>query len=162
MVELPSFPSFEWEFLVIDTPKGEDLILRFEFHNNFNPAIDWRQGLITLDSDHNDYYYASKSSSNDISFTKSCAALVGDSRTPSFPSSVHIPSPNSHMSLLFHIVFPCLRVYNDVIDIYYHPAFQYFFLKYCVHNPLKVSWCIFDAKLHPGVLRYTHMEYISE
>ncbi|MBW0483886.1 hypothetical protein O181_023601 [Austropuccinia psidii MF-1] len=46
MVELPSFPSFEWDFLVIDTPKGEDLILGFEFVNNFNPSIDWRQGLI--------------------------------------------------------------------------------------------------------------------
>ncbi|MBW0561443.1 hypothetical protein O181_101158 [Austropuccinia psidii MF-1] len=29
-----------------------------------------------------------------------CATLVGDSRTPSFPSSVHIPSLNSHRSLL--------------------------------------------------------------
>ncbi|MBW0484719.1 hypothetical protein O181_024434 [Austropuccinia psidii MF-1] len=31
---------------------------------------------------------------------KLCAALVGDSRTPSFPSSVHIPSLYSHQSLL--------------------------------------------------------------
>ncbi|MBW0532329.1 hypothetical protein O181_072044 [Austropuccinia psidii MF-1] len=51
--------------------------------------------------------------SNDISFAKSCEALVGDSRTPSFPSSVHIPSPNSHMSLL------CSRdeVFKEIQDI---------------------------------------------
>ncbi|MBW0492525.1 hypothetical protein O181_032240 [Austropuccinia psidii MF-1] len=78
MVELPSFPGFEWEFLVIDTTKGEYLILGFEF----------------------DYCDPSESFSNDVSSAKSCAALVGDSRTTSFPSSVHIPSLNSHKSLL--------------------------------------------------------------
>ncbi|MBW0561963.1 hypothetical protein O181_101678 [Austropuccinia psidii MF-1] len=99
MVELPSFPSFEWDFLVIDTPKGEDLILGFDFLNNFNPSIDWRQGLITFNSDHKDYSDPSNSFRNDFSSAKSCAALVGDSRTPSFPSSVHIPSINSPQSL---------------------------------------------------------------
>ncbi|MBW0549824.1 hypothetical protein O181_089539 [Austropuccinia psidii MF-1] len=86
--------------LVIDTPKGEDLILVFEFINHFNPSIDWRQGLITFNADHKDYYDPSKSFSNDFSSAKSCASLVGDSRTPSFPSSVHIPSLNYHQSLL--------------------------------------------------------------
>ncbi|MBW0499393.1 hypothetical protein O181_039108, partial [Austropuccinia psidii MF-1] len=100
MVELPSFPSFEWEFLVIDTPKGEELIFSFEFLNNFNQSIDWRQGLITFNAYNKDYHDPSNSFSNDFSSSKSCAALVGDSRTPSFPSSVHIPSLNSHMSLL--------------------------------------------------------------
>ncbi|MBW0567495.1 hypothetical protein O181_107210 [Austropuccinia psidii MF-1] len=100
MVELPSFQSIDWDFLVIDTPKGEDLILGFDFLNHFNPYIDWRQGLITFNSDHKDYYDPSKSFSNDFSFAKSCAALVGDSRTPSFPSSVNIPSLNSHQSSL--------------------------------------------------------------
>ncbi|MBW0510844.1 hypothetical protein O181_050559 [Austropuccinia psidii MF-1] len=100
MVELPSFPSFEWDFLVIDTPKGEDLILGFDFLNHFYPSIDWKQGHITFNSDHKDYYDPSKSSINDFSSSKSCASLVSDSRTPSFPSSVHIPSLNSHQSLL--------------------------------------------------------------
>ncbi|MBW0511939.1 hypothetical protein O181_051654 [Austropuccinia psidii MF-1] len=100
MVELPSFPSFEWDFLVIDTPKGEYLILGFDIFNHFNPSIDWRSGLIPFNSDNKDYYDPSKSFSNDFSSAKSCAALVGDSRTPSFPSSVHIPSLNSHKSLL--------------------------------------------------------------
>ncbi|MBW0520329.1 hypothetical protein O181_060044 [Austropuccinia psidii MF-1] len=101
MVGLPSFPSFEWDFSVIDTPKGEDLILGFDFLNNFNSPIDWRQGLITFNADHKDYCDPSKYFSNDLSSSKSCAALVGDSRTPSFPSSVHIPSLNYHLSLLY-------------------------------------------------------------
>ncbi|MBW0553314.1 hypothetical protein O181_093029 [Austropuccinia psidii MF-1] len=100
MIELPSLRSFEWEFLVIETPKGEDLILGFDFLNHFNPSIDWRQGMITFNSDHKDYCDPSKSCSNDFSSAKSCAALVGDNRTPSFPCSVHIPSLNSHPSLL--------------------------------------------------------------
>ncbi|MBW0548182.1 hypothetical protein O181_087897 [Austropuccinia psidii MF-1] len=100
MVELPSFPSFECDVLVIDTPKGEDLILGFDFLNHFDPYIDWRQGLITFNADHKDYYDPSKSFSIDFSCAKSFAALVGDSITPSFPSSVHIPSLNSHKSLL--------------------------------------------------------------
>ncbi|MBW0472028.1 hypothetical protein O181_011743 [Austropuccinia psidii MF-1] len=100
IVEIPSFPSFQWDVLVIHTPKEEYLILGFDSLNNFNPSIHWRQGLITFSSDHKDYYDPSKSFSNDFSFTKSCAALVGDSRTPSFPLSVHIPSLNSHQSLI--------------------------------------------------------------
>ncbi|MBW0474473.1 hypothetical protein O181_014188 [Austropuccinia psidii MF-1] len=99
MVGLPSFPIFEWDSLVIDTPKGVDLILGFYFLNHFNPSIDWRKGLITFDADYKDYYDPSNSFSNDFSSAKSCEALVGDSRTPSFPSSVNIPSLNSHHSL---------------------------------------------------------------
>ncbi|MBW0499463.1 hypothetical protein O181_039178 [Austropuccinia psidii MF-1] len=96
MVGLPSFPSFEWEFLVIDTPEGEDITLGFDFLNHFNPSNDWRQGLITFNADHKDYYDPSKYLSNDFCFAKSCAVLVGNSRTPSLPSSVHISSLNSH------------------------------------------------------------------
>ncbi|MBW0539059.1 hypothetical protein O181_078774 [Austropuccinia psidii MF-1] len=75
MVELPSFPSFEWDVLVIDTPKREDLLLGFEFFNHFNPSIDWRNGLITFNSDNKDYYDPSNSFSNDFSSSKSCAAV---------------------------------------------------------------------------------------
>ncbi|MBW0478617.1 hypothetical protein O181_018332 [Austropuccinia psidii MF-1] len=76
MVELPSFPIFEWEPLVIDTPKGEDLILSFYFLNHFNSYIDWRQGWITFNPDHKDYYDPSNSFSNDFFPAKSCAPLV--------------------------------------------------------------------------------------
>ncbi|MBW0588741.1 hypothetical protein O181_128456, partial [Austropuccinia psidii MF-1] len=110
---LPSFPSFEWDFLVINTPKGEDLILVFDFLDHFNPSIDWRQRLITFNSDHKDYYDPSKSVSNDFSPAVSCVALVGDSRTLSFPSSVHIPSLNSHQSLLSSRD----EVFKDIQDV---------------------------------------------
>ncbi|MBW0556419.1 hypothetical protein O181_096134 [Austropuccinia psidii MF-1] len=100
MVELPSFPSFESDFLVIDTPKREDFILDFDFLNHFNPSVYWRQRLITFNADQKYYSDPSNSFCNDFSSAKSCAALVGDSRTPSFPYSVHIPSLTSHQSLL--------------------------------------------------------------
>ncbi|MBW0536263.1 hypothetical protein O181_075978, partial [Austropuccinia psidii MF-1] len=97
----------------IDTPKGEDLILGFDFPNDFNPSIDLRQGLIILNADHKDYYDPSESFSNYLSSAKSCAALVSDSRTPSFPSSVHIPSLNSHQSLLSSRD----EVFKDIKDV---------------------------------------------
>ncbi|MBW0499948.1 hypothetical protein O181_039663 [Austropuccinia psidii MF-1] len=100
MVALPSFPSFKWNLLVIDTPKGEGLILGFDFLNHLSPSIDWRQGMITFNTDYKDYYDPYNSFSNDLSSSKSCAALVGDYRTPSFQSSFHIPSLNYHQSLL--------------------------------------------------------------
>ncbi|MBW0482590.1 hypothetical protein O181_022305 [Austropuccinia psidii MF-1] len=64
MVELPSFPSFKWKILVIDIPKGEELIFGFDFLNHFNPSIDWRKGLITFNPDQKDYHDTSHSSSN--------------------------------------------------------------------------------------------------
>ncbi|MBW0508587.1 hypothetical protein O181_048302 [Austropuccinia psidii MF-1] len=64
MFELPSFPSFECDFLVIDTPKGEDLISGFDFLNPFNPSIDWRKGIITFKADNKEYYDHTQSSSN--------------------------------------------------------------------------------------------------
>ncbi|MBW0473710.1 hypothetical protein O181_013425 [Austropuccinia psidii MF-1] len=82
MVELPSFPSFQYDSLVIDTPNGEDLILGFYFLNHFNTSIDWRQGPITFSSDHKDYYGPSNSFSNDFSSSKSCAALVKAEKLP--------------------------------------------------------------------------------
>ncbi|MBW0477460.1 hypothetical protein O181_017175 [Austropuccinia psidii MF-1] len=113
MVDLPSFPRFVWEFLVINTPKGEDLILGFDFLNHFNPSIDWRQRLITFNADNKDYYGSSYSFSNDFSSAKSCAALVGDSKTPSSLSSVHINSLNSHKSLLS----PRDEVFKEIKDV---------------------------------------------
>ncbi|MBW0510513.1 hypothetical protein O181_050228 [Austropuccinia psidii MF-1] len=87
-------------YCVIDTHKGQNLILGFDFLNHFNPSIDWRQGLITFNADNKDYYDPSKSFSNEFSSSKSSAALNGDSRTASFPSFVHITSLHSHPSLL--------------------------------------------------------------
>ncbi|MBW0593905.1 hypothetical protein O181_133620 [Austropuccinia psidii MF-1] len=75
-------------------------MLGLDFLNHFHPSIDWRQGLITFNPDHLNYYDPFKYFRNDFSSAESCAALVGDSRTPAFPSSVHIPSLNSPQLLL--------------------------------------------------------------
>ncbi|MBW0567343.1 hypothetical protein O181_107058 [Austropuccinia psidii MF-1] len=72
----------------------------FDCLNHFNPYTNWRQGLITFDADNKDYYDPPESFSNDFSSAQSCADLVCDSRTPSFPSSVHIPCLKSHQSLV--------------------------------------------------------------
>ncbi|MBW0559729.1 hypothetical protein O181_099444 [Austropuccinia psidii MF-1] len=56
--------------------------------------------MISFNADHKDCYDPSKSFGNDLSYAKSPAALDDDSRTLSFQSSVHIPSLNSHQSLL--------------------------------------------------------------
>ncbi|MBW0573544.1 hypothetical protein O181_113259 [Austropuccinia psidii MF-1] len=104
MVELPSFPSFKWDFLAIDTPKGEDLILGFDFLNNFKTSIDWRRRLITFNADHKDYYYPSKSSSNDFSSAKSCATLsLVSSRVEVFKEIQDVGEDNSVSSL--HLFF---------------------------------------------------------
>ncbi|MBW0473104.1 hypothetical protein O181_012819 [Austropuccinia psidii MF-1] len=100
IVKLPSFPSFKWKSLVIDTPKGEELIFGFDFLNNFNPSIDWRQGLIAFNNDQKDYHDTSHSSNNYSSSANECAALGGDFQTPSFLTSVHIPYLDYHPSVL--------------------------------------------------------------
>ena len=46
-VRLPFFPTFEWEFLIVDSPNSEDLILGDDFLFQWNPVIDWKEGLIT-------------------------------------------------------------------------------------------------------------------
>ncbi|MBW0557994.1 hypothetical protein O181_097709 [Austropuccinia psidii MF-1] len=90
MVELLSFPSFEWDSLVIDTPKGEDLILGFDFLNHFNPSIDWKQALIIFNSDHKGYYDPSKYFSSYFSSAKLCAALAQDFGEDNSVSSLHL------------------------------------------------------------------------
>ncbi|MBW0527329.1 hypothetical protein O181_067044 [Austropuccinia psidii MF-1] len=104
MVELSPFPSFAWEFLVIDTPKGEDLILGFDFLNHFNESIDWRKGLITFNPDHKDYYNPSEYFSNDLSSATSCAALsLLSSRDEVFKEIQDVVEDNSVPSL--HLFF---------------------------------------------------------
>ncbi|MBW0540095.1 hypothetical protein O181_079810 [Austropuccinia psidii MF-1] len=95
VVDLPSFPSFEWDLFIIDSPKGEDLILEYDFLYHFNPIIDWKNGLIT--------YHSSgilPSASNDFATAVNNVSLVGELKTPSLPASVHIPSIIPSQSLL--------------------------------------------------------------
>ncbi|MBW0499638.1 hypothetical protein O181_039353 [Austropuccinia psidii MF-1] len=98
--DLPSFPSLEWDFSIIDSPKEEALILGYDFLYHFNPIIDWKNGLITYDSSHKDSSCIIPSTSNDFATAVNSVALVGELKTPSFPSSVHIPSIIPSQSLI--------------------------------------------------------------
>ncbi|MBW0553999.1 hypothetical protein O181_093714 [Austropuccinia psidii MF-1] len=100
VVYLPSFPSFEWDFFIIDSPKGEDLILGYDFLDHFNPIIHWKNGLITYDSVHKDSSGITSSTSNDFAIAVNSVALVGKLKKPSLPPSVHIPSIIPSQSLL--------------------------------------------------------------
>ncbi|MBW0482072.1 hypothetical protein O181_021787 [Austropuccinia psidii MF-1] len=83
---------FEWDFFIIDSPKGEDLILGYDFLYHFNPIIDWNNGLITYYSSHKDSSGITSSTSNDFATSLNSVALVGELKTPSLPPSVNIPS----------------------------------------------------------------------
>ncbi|MBW0581904.1 hypothetical protein O181_121619 [Austropuccinia psidii MF-1] len=87
VVDLPSFPSLEWDLFIINSPKGEDLILGYDFIYHFNPIIDWKNGLITYDSSG-----ITSSTTNDFATAVNSVSLVGELKTPSLPPSVHIPS----------------------------------------------------------------------
>ncbi|MBW0505368.1 hypothetical protein O181_045083 [Austropuccinia psidii MF-1] len=55
VVDFTSFPSFEWDFCIIDSPKGEDLILDYDFLYHFDPIIHWKNRFITYeDKDYKD------------------------------------------------------------------------------------------------------------
>ncbi|MBW0546495.1 hypothetical protein O181_086210, partial [Austropuccinia psidii MF-1] len=95
VVDLPSFPSFEWDFFIMDSPKGEYLILGYDFLYHFNPIIDWKNGLITYDSSG-----ILPSASDEFATAVNSVALVGEPKTPSLPSSVHTPSIIPSQSLL--------------------------------------------------------------
>ncbi|MBW0541557.1 hypothetical protein O181_081272 [Austropuccinia psidii MF-1] len=122
MVELHSFSSFECDFLVIDTPKVQDLILGFDFPNYSTSSIHCRKGLITFNPDHNNYNDPIQSFSNYFLSSDTCEAGVGDSRTPSFPSSVNIPSPS----------YPQLRANNLFAKASKCPI-HYLSVEYLVH-----------------------------
>ncbi|MBW0476723.1 hypothetical protein O181_016438 [Austropuccinia psidii MF-1] len=100
VVDLPSFPSFEWDFFIIDSPKGEDMILGYDFLYHFNPLIDWRNGLITYETSHKDSSGINSPASNALATVVNSVALVGELKTHSLPSSVHIPSIMPSQSLL--------------------------------------------------------------
>ncbi|MBW0556428.1 hypothetical protein O181_096143 [Austropuccinia psidii MF-1] len=103
VVDLPSFPSFKWDFFIIDSPKGEDVILGYHFLYHSNPIIDLKNGLITYHSSH-----IKSSASNALATAVNSVALVDELKTPSLPSSVHTPSIFPSQSLL--------QLRNDVFE----------------------------------------------
>ncbi|MBW0497413.1 hypothetical protein O181_037128 [Austropuccinia psidii MF-1] len=100
VVDFPSFPSFELDFFIIDSPKREDLIFGYDFLYHFNPVIDWKNGLITYYSSNKDSSGIKYSASNALATAVNSVALVGKLKTPSLPSSVHIHSIMPSQSLL--------------------------------------------------------------
>ncbi|MBW0480923.1 hypothetical protein O181_020638 [Austropuccinia psidii MF-1] len=86
--------------IIPNSPKGEDLILGYDFLYHFNPIIDWKNGLITYDSSHKYSSGIISSTSNDFATAVNSVALVGELKTPSLPPSVHIPSIIPSQSLL--------------------------------------------------------------
>ncbi|MBW0472780.1 hypothetical protein O181_012495 [Austropuccinia psidii MF-1] len=75
VVEFPSFPSLEWEFFILHSPKGEDLILGYDLLYHFNPIMDWENGLITYDSSHKDASGIKSSASNALSTAVNSVAV---------------------------------------------------------------------------------------
>ncbi|MBW0589018.1 hypothetical protein O181_128733, partial [Austropuccinia psidii MF-1] len=86
--------------IIPNSPKGEDLILGYDFLYHFNPIIDWKNGLITYDSSHKDSSGIKSSARNALDTAVNSVSLVGQLKTPSLPSSVHIPSVMPSQSLL--------------------------------------------------------------
>ncbi|MBW0499076.1 hypothetical protein O181_038791 [Austropuccinia psidii MF-1] len=76
------------------------MILGYNFLYHFNPIIDWKNGLITYYSSHKDSSGIKPSTSNSLATSFNSVALVDELKTPSFPSSVHIPSIMPSQSLL--------------------------------------------------------------
>ncbi|MBW0520517.1 hypothetical protein O181_060232 [Austropuccinia psidii MF-1] len=100
VVYLPSFPSFEWDLFIMDSPKGEDQIWGYVFLYHFNHIIDLKNGLITCDSSHQDSSSMKSSASNALATDVNSVALVGELKTPPLPSPFHIPSIMLSQSLL--------------------------------------------------------------
>ncbi|MBW0512319.1 hypothetical protein O181_052034 [Austropuccinia psidii MF-1] len=82
------------------SPKGEDLILGYDFLYHFNPIIDCKNGLITYDSIHKYSSGIKSSASNALATAVNSVGLVSELKTPSLPPSVHIPSIMPSQSLL--------------------------------------------------------------
>ncbi|MBW0514552.1 hypothetical protein O181_054267 [Austropuccinia psidii MF-1] len=85
---------------IIYSPQGEDLILGYDFLYYFNTIVDWKNGFITYDSIHRDSSGIISSTSNSFAPDVNRVSLVGEFKTPSLPSSVHITSIMPSQSFL--------------------------------------------------------------
>ncbi|MBW0520650.1 hypothetical protein O181_060365 [Austropuccinia psidii MF-1] len=83
-----------------NSPKGEDLILGYDFFYHFNPINDWKNLLITYDSSHKALSGINFSASKALATAVKSVALVGEIKTPSVASSGHIPPIMPSNSLL--------------------------------------------------------------
>ncbi|MBW0466563.1 hypothetical protein O181_006278 [Austropuccinia psidii MF-1] len=86
--------------IIPNSPKGEDLILCYDFLYHFNSIINWKNVFITNSSSHKDFSGINSSTIYDLATAVNSVALAGELKTPSLPSSVHIPSIMPSQSLL--------------------------------------------------------------
>ncbi|MBW0555178.1 hypothetical protein O181_094893 [Austropuccinia psidii MF-1] len=108
VVDFPSFPRAEWDFVIVDSPEGEDLILGYDLLYHFNPMIDWENVFITYDSSG-----INSSTSNELATAVNSVSLVGELKIPCLPASVHIPSIMPSQSLLLSRD----EVFKDIKDV---------------------------------------------
>ncbi|MBW0535561.1 hypothetical protein O181_075276 [Austropuccinia psidii MF-1] len=73
----------------------------------------WNNGLIAYDSSNKDSSGINSSTSNDFATAVNSVPLVGELKTPSLPSSVHIPSIIPSQSLLTSTD----EVFKDIKDV---------------------------------------------
>ncbi|MBW0485294.1 hypothetical protein O181_025009 [Austropuccinia psidii MF-1] len=100
VVDFPTFPSFEWDFFIIDSFKGEELILGYDFLYHFSPIIHYKNGFITYSCCHKDSSATISSTSNEFATSVNSVAVVCDLNTTSLPYYVQIPSIMSSQSIL--------------------------------------------------------------
>ncbi|MBW0494680.1 hypothetical protein O181_034395 [Austropuccinia psidii MF-1] len=113
-------------FITHYTKWGEDWILGYDFLQNFNPIIDWKNGLITYHSSHKDSSGITSSISNDFATAVNSVSLVSEIKTPSLPSSVHTLSimPSQSLLPLREEVFKEIKDVGEYVGIYLHHLFQ--------------------------------------
>ncbi|MBW0471526.1 hypothetical protein O181_011241 [Austropuccinia psidii MF-1] len=106
--------SFEWDFFIKDSSKGEELILGYDLLYHFNPIIDWKNVLISYDSSG-----IKSSTNNEFCTAFNSVALVDELKTPSLPPSFHIPSikPSQYLRPLRDKVFKEIKDVEEDVAI---------------------------------------------
>ena len=110
-VKIPNFPTFKWDFLIIDSPDTEDIILGYDFLSTFNPVIDWVEGTIHPRKDIIHPSVVSQFSSvldnHSDPIPSSSSSFLPDLCTKSDPSSFHNSVHSSQ-----HISFPSISLFK--------------------------------------------------
>ncbi|MBW0481266.1 hypothetical protein O181_020981 [Austropuccinia psidii MF-1] len=88
--------------IIPNSPKGEDLILGYDFLYHFNPIIDWKNGLITYDS--YDSSGINSSASNSLATSVNSVALWDQEEEP------------EEIETVLKVVPPAYHQYLDVLS----------------------------------------------
>ncbi|MBW0525731.1 hypothetical protein O181_065446 [Austropuccinia psidii MF-1] len=112
---LPSFPSFEWDLFIIDSPKGGDLIFGNNLLYHFSPVTHWKNGQIVHDPSKKDSNGLTPYFGNASATSVNIFALVGELKTPPLPSSNHILPIIPSQSLL-QSRDEVFKKMNDVVE----------------------------------------------